>query len=99
MLLIFPSEFLTRPCATAALLRAVSLLNLIIKNYLQIGYVGQEPVLFQGTIRENIAKSDPGASNDRIEEAAKAANAHNFIVEFDVRMSIHVDFSPGFVPC
>ncbi|CAM9784749.1 unnamed protein product, partial [Ectocarpus sp. 12 AP-2014] len=45
----------------------------------QIGYVGQEPVLFQGTIRENIAKGDPSASDERIQEAAKAANAHDFI--------------------
>ncbi|CAM9382357.1 unnamed protein product, partial [Hapterophycus canaliculatus] len=45
----------------------------------QIGYVGQEPVLFQGTIRENIAKGDPGASDQKIQEAAKAANAHDFI--------------------
>lgn len=53
---------------------------------LQIGYVGQEPVLFQGTIRENIAKGDPGASNNEIEAAAKASNAHNFIMEFDVSL-------------
>ncbi|CAB1103549.1 unnamed protein product [Ectocarpus sp. CCAP 1310/34] len=45
----------------------------------QIGYVGQEPVLFQGTIRENIAKGDPSASDERIQEAAKTANAHDFI--------------------
>lgn len=50
----------------------------------QIGYVGQEPVLFQGTIRENIAKGDPAASEERIQEAAKAANAHNFIMDFQV---------------
>ncbi|CAM9323517.1 unnamed protein product [Pylaiella littoralis] len=48
-----------------------------------IGYVGQEPVLFQGTIRENIAKGEPSASFERIQEAAKAANAHNFIMEFE----------------
>lgn len=48
-------------------------------NRTKIGYVGQEPVLFQGTIRENIAKGDPGASDERIQEAAKAANAHDFI--------------------
>ncbi|CAM9323468.1 unnamed protein product [Pylaiella littoralis] len=47
-----------------------------------IGYVGQEPVLFQGTIRENIAKSEPGASYERIQEAAKAANAHDFVTGF-----------------
>lgn len=39
-------------------------------------------MLFQGTIRENIAKGDPGASDERIEEAAKAANAHQFIMAF-----------------
>lgn len=50
----------------------------------QIGYVGQEPVLFQGTIRENIAKGEPGASFERIQGAAKAANAHDFITEFKV---------------
>lgn len=50
----------------------------------QIGYVGQEPVLFQGTIRENIAKGDPTASQERIVEAARAANAHDFIMAFKV---------------
>eukprot|EP00904_Undaria_pinnatifida_P011955 jgi/Undpi1/7890/HiC_scaffold_24.g10362.m1 len=49
----------------------------------QIGYVGQEPVLFQGTIRENIAKGDQAASFERIQEAAKAANAHDFISSFN----------------
>ncbi|CAN0277127.1 unnamed protein product, partial [Hapterophycus canaliculatus] len=48
----------------------------------QIGYVGQEPVLFQGTIRENIAKGDPSASDLKIQEAAKAANAHDFVMGF-----------------
>ncbi|CAM9424622.1 unnamed protein product [Ascophyllum nodosum] len=49
----------------------------------QIGYVGQEPVLFQGTIRENIAKGDPDASEERIQDAAKAANAHDFVMKFE----------------
>ncbi|CAM9148636.1 unnamed protein product [Choristocarpus tenellus] len=48
----------------------------------QIGYVGQEPVLFQGTVRENIAKGKPSASEDEIIAAAKASNAHNFVMEF-----------------
>ena len=39
-------------------------------------------MLFQGTILENIAKGDPGASEERIQEAAKAANAHEFILAF-----------------
>lgn len=57
----------------------------------QIGYVGQEPVLFQGTIRENIAKGDPRATEERIQAAAKAANAHNFITEFQVWRFAGVD--------
>jgi ATP-binding cassette subfamily B protein len=46
----------------------------------QIGIVLQEPFLFNGTIAENIAYGKPGASFDEIMEAAKAANAHNFVL-------------------
>lgn len=44
-----------------------------------IATVFQEPALFSGTIRENIAYAKPGASSEEIEKAAKAANAHGFI--------------------
>ncbi|KAI9291235.1 P-glycoprotein [Neoconidiobolus thromboides FSU 785] len=43
--------------------------------------VGQEPVLFDLTIRENIAYGRPDASEEEIVNAAKMANAHNFILE------------------
>lgn len=46
----------------------------------QIGYVLQETVLFRGSIRDNIAYGRPGATEDEIVEAAKIANAHEFIV-------------------
>jgi len=46
----------------------------------QIGIVLQEPFLFNGTIAENIAYGKPGASFDEIITAAKAANAHNFVL-------------------
>jgi ATP-binding cassette subfamily B protein len=46
----------------------------------QIGIVLQEPFLFNGSIAENISYGKPGASFDEIVEAAKAANAHNFIL-------------------
>lgn len=46
----------------------------------QIGIVLQEPFLFNGTIAENIAYGKPGASMDEVIEAARAANAHSFIV-------------------
>ncbi len=46
----------------------------------QFGMVLQEPVLFSTSIAENIAYARPGATPKEIEEAAKAANAHAFIV-------------------
>ena len=46
----------------------------------QIGVVLQEPFLFNGTVADNIAYGKPGASFAEIIEAAKAANAHNFIL-------------------
>ena len=47
----------------------------------QIGIVLQEPFLFNGTIADNIAYGKPGASLEEIMAAARAANAHNFIVQ------------------
>ena len=44
-----------------------------------IGLVSQDVFLFDGTVRENIAYGDPEASDERIEEAARLAEAHDFI--------------------
>ena len=48
----------------------------------RIGVVLQEPYLFRGTIAENIAYGEPKATRDEIIAAARAANAHDFIVGF-----------------
>ena len=48
-----------------------------------VAVVFQEPALFSGTVRENIAYANPKASDEAIEAAANAANAHEFIVKFD----------------
>lgn len=48
----------------------------------QIGMVPQESYLFSGTIYENIAYSKPDATPEQVIRAAKAANAHDFIVNF-----------------
>jgi subfamily B ATP-binding cassette protein MsbA len=45
----------------------------------QIGFVLQDTVLFRGTIRENIAYGRPGATQPEIEQAARLANAEEFI--------------------
>ena len=47
----------------------------------QIAMVPQETILFSGTIAENIAYGRPGADAREISEAAKAANAHEFITQ------------------
>ncbi|KAK4478669.1 hypothetical protein RD792_014160 [Penstemon davidsonii] len=47
----------------------------------QIGLVSQEPALFATTIKENILLGRPDASLIEIEEAARVANAHSFIVK------------------
>ncbi len=46
------------------------------------GLVLQDPFLFGTTIRENIAYGRPHASQEEIEAAARAARAHDFIMEF-----------------
>ncbi|WP_454648813.1 type I secretion system permease/ATPase [Bradyrhizobium liaoningense] len=47
----------------------------------QIGVVLQDSVLFNCSIRENIAFADPGTSTERVIEAATMAGAHNFILQ------------------
>jgi ABC-type multidrug transport system fused ATPase/permease subunit len=48
----------------------------------QMALVPQDVLLFGGTIRENIAYGNPGAEQQEIENAARQAHAHEFIVSF-----------------
>jgi subfamily B ATP-binding cassette protein MsbA len=58
-----------------------------VKDYLvsdlrgRVGVVSQESILFNDSIRGNIAFGRPGATFEEIQAAAKAANAHNFILQ------------------
>lgn len=45
----------------------------------QIGFVQQEPFLFNGTVRDNLLYGDLQADQDRLEAAARVARAHEFI--------------------
>lgn len=60
-----------------------------IKNYQReslrrnIGIVLQETILFGATVKENIAYSKPDATDEEIITAAKAANAHDFIMKLE----------------
>eukprot|EP00980_Cylindrotheca_fusiformis_P027133 scaffold19004_cov125-Cylindrotheca_fusiformis.AAC.1 len=47
-----------------------------------IGYVGQEPTLFATTIEKNIRYGNPTATREQVVEAARLANAHDFISSF-----------------
>lgn len=47
-----------------------------------IGIVPQQPILFRGTIRDNIMYGKRGASDEELHEAARQANAEDFIMEF-----------------
>src|SRR5204862_5601398 len=55
-----------------------------------MGIVTQETILFHDTVRANIAYGTPGMPLERIEAAARAANAHEFIMElqngYDTRL-------------
>ena len=56
----------------------------------QIGIVPQDTLLFDGTIRENIAIADPDASDDEIINAARIACAREFIMSLPVGYSTNV---------
>jgi ABC-type multidrug transport system fused ATPase/permease subunit len=44
-----------------------------------VGYVGQEPVLFNQSVKENMLLSKPDATDDEIKQALEDANAWSFI--------------------
>ncbi|KAG5176188.1 multidrug resistance protein 4, partial [Tribonema minus] len=56
----------------------------------QIGYVGQEPVLFSTSIFENIARGKEGPTLEEVQAAARAANVHEFIEELTDKYETNV---------
>jgi ATP-binding cassette subfamily B protein len=56
-----------------------------------IGIVPQETVLFSGTVRDNIRYGRPDATDEEVVTAAKAAQAHEFILELPDGYDTHVE--------
>jgi subfamily B ATP-binding cassette protein MsbA len=72
------------PTAGRVLIDGRDLAHLRLTDYrAQLGVVLQDNFLFDGTIRENIGFSKPGATLDEVSEAARIANADEFIDRFD----------------
>ncbi len=57
----------------------------------KIGVVPQESVLFSGTVRDNICYGRPEATDNEVIAAAKAAQAHDFIMELSHGYDTHVE--------
>lgn len=55
-----------------------------------IGYVGQEPVLFAMSIRDNLLLAKPEATEQEIEQALKLANAYDFIMALEKKLDTYV---------
>ena len=64
----------------AVLIDGIPVTDLDLRAYRRrLGYVPQEPFLFSGTIRDNIAYGRPDAPDAEVEQAARAVGAHEFV--------------------
>lgn len=71
---------LLQPTSGSILINNIDISNIEPSSYRrQLGIVEQHPFLFNGTIRENIAKADLNANLESVVAAAKLAGAHEFI--------------------
>ena len=55
-----------------------------------MGYVGQEPIMFNCSIKENLLFAEPDASEDDMIAALKAANAWDFIEEMEDKLETNI---------
>lgn len=70
------------------------LLNLVWLRQ-QIGYVGQEPVLFATSIRENLLFGNENATEEDIRQALKMAEAYDFVQQLEDKLETYVGYGGG----
>lgn len=63
----------------------------------QTAFVLQDPYLFEATIRENIRYGKLDATDEEVEEAAKLANAHDFIMQLEDGYDTVLELDEGFI--
>ncbi|MCR2807888.1 ABC transporter ATP-binding protein [Paenibacillus soyae] len=84
--LLFPQRGIVEICGSSSLRDAEQARR-------SVAYVPQNPYLFAGTIRDNLRLARPGASDEELVEAARAAEAHAFIQSlpdgYDTLLSEH----------
>ena len=73
-------------------LDGVDLRDLNLKNYRKnlVGYVSQEPVLFNCSIKDNLLYAKPEATDEEVIQALKSANAWDFINQLEQGMNTNV---------
>ncbi len=80
------------PCAGQILIDGIDIRTIRQDSLLaQIGIVPQEAVLFSGTVRDNIRYGRPEAPEEEIVAAARAAQAHDFILELPQGYDTHIE--------
>lgn len=84
------------PSEGLVLIDGKNLKSIQLKNFReQVGYVGQEPVLFNTTIRKNMLFGNPNASEKDIKDALQKANAWDFLMEKEQGIDLQVGTSGG----
>ncbi|CAL8095660.1 unnamed protein product [Calicophoron daubneyi] len=84
------------PLEGEIIVEGINLRDLDLKAFrAKIGCVQQEPVLFEGTVTENIRMGKLDATQDEIEEAGKLANAHDFIMKLSEGYNTHINERGG----
>lgn len=84
------------PNGGEVLIDGVNIKELQLREYRQrVGYVGQEPVLFNTSIKENIKMGMPSATDEEIISALKKSNAWEFIEGRNEGIDLHVGAAGG----